>query len=1507
MEHEAARGRRARGGPARTMAALALAALVACTTSAPPASEQPTIVVASVEATSRTSVRVTFDGPVDPASAADAARFAVAGPAGALAVHAVHLRPDPHVVVLATAPQQLVPYALTVAGVAHAEGVATTSTASFAGSDVPAPVLASAMALDPERVLLHFENPRTGAAAELESAPIDARGIALAPTSVAALGAGFAAHGDDRTRVIVATSPMDDATYAVTASLMAAGGIPVDPTGATASFRGIAPVDVVAPEVLAVRALSDTRVRVWFSEPVGASAADPASYLLADADGTAVPVVAAARNDVATEVTLQTWPMALSAGHELVVRAVVLDASGNPVAANATPFTVPVGGAPPPDDRAPRVVGAISTSATTLLVTFDEPVAGGLASAENPLHYAIVDVASASGIAPSAVLLVQQAVLSANRRTVTLTTLQQSPLEYAVRVANVTDLAGNMVVGPDRDRPYQVTFFGTGVTGPAVDTDGDGISDAAEQAGWTVRVRLGDGRIETRVVTSDPFEADTDGDGVSDLDERTYGTDPRSPDTDRDGLTDFQELNQIYSDPTDQDSDRDGLLDGLEFNFFRTSPILADTDGDQLLDGDEVVLANRNPRVADLPLPAIEVGAIDLSLDTRFTATSVQGTRELESKTTSSTLSQAQGQSFSNTDSNTHEFFAKASAGVEYSLGGAAGVGQLTGRFAVETGYTGQWSSSFTRESSQETVRAYESSRQTDVETTREESVTREVVGAAMRATVTLRSIGNIAFTISNVEVTAFTLDPRDPTRLIPVATLRPQSNPGASYNLGPLIPQRGPLIFESTEVFPSTIEALMRNPRGLVFKVANFDLTDEFGRNFAFTSQDINDRTAPLVIDFGGQDGDGDGLSDASARYRVATSSGRTIGDVNGDGVIDDLDRTVFDDRGRQVGITLSEALEDILGLTRYDEDVTPTATLDSVQIARSFSVRTVATPSGPVTILWRVRDVANGEPADRRLWEVLTPTGIERGVDFDDRLLRTEDGITLAFVQDEDGDRVTARWEYLMGCSDQLVDTDGDGLDDYFEIYVGWEVLLPTGSYRVYPSCARTDSDLDGLTDRQESVLGTDPLRADTDGDGVSDFDEMNGYRITLRFGIDPAAGIDPATGFGCVPVTGLTDVVECYTNPLNPDTDGDTLRDGDERRLGTDPSISDGDRALDNDGDGLVNFEENAGWTVTYYAVSTVPGQQGALVTCTPTSFAACGQPPTSNPNVVDTDGDGLPDGVERLLGLHPRLVDTDGDGISDFAEVRFVPGANVWEFVTDPLDADTDDDLRTDGAERDVPIVVRVFGVDPISVFSDPLVADADLDGLVDGQEAAAGTDPTRADTDGDGTSDLIEVNRNLDADATNDTDPLRPDQLLELSYAGRGVRGGASNLICGELVSSINGGNGHFIGNLYYTVNAAETNVPLDQYWGDQFTTFFTRNAIYQGGAITIRAANLQRVEGIDGVRFDLNSFSASPVAGGGGFSPILSATNTDTTVQQVNVAENICAMVIRFRIVPIGN
>ncbi len=101
--------------------------------------------------------------------------------------------------------------------------------------------------------------------------------------------------------------------------------------------------------------------------------------------------------------------------------------------------------------------------------------------------------------------------------------------------------------------------------------------------------------------------------------------------------------------------------------------------------------------------------------------------------------------------------------------------------------------------------------------------------------------------------------------------------------------------------------------------------------------------------------------------------------------------------------------------------------------------------------------------------------------------------------------------------------------------------------------------DSDGDGLVDQLEDRTGTDPRVQDTDGDGFSDLLEQ---RLTLS-GSDP---LDP------------TDA-DCAAAADRGDTDGDGLRDCEERFFGTNVLAYDTD--LDGFGDGVeVRFALNPG---------------------------------------------------------------------------------------------------------------------------------------------------------------------------------------------------------------------------------------------------------------------------------------------------------------------------------------
>jgi hypothetical protein len=1209
----------------------------------------------------------------------------------------------------------------------------------------------------------------------------------------------------------------------------------------------------------------------------------------------------------------------------------------------------------------PRLVSAISQSNTAVKVTFNEPVYEG---AEDPANYTILQSEKETG---SAALQVLSAKLSQDMTTVTLETGSQDQVTYVLVVTGIQDLAGNVLSPPSLlVDPTRTEFAGTPAINNGVDTDKDGLADAIEIRGWTINIRRTGGDVETRHVTSDPYLADTDGDGLSDLVEFQNRSDPRRADTDGDTVDDATEYNVYYSNLNDQDSDDDGIDDALETGFFKTSPILADTDGDGLSDGRELFELFRDPRIADLPRPRITVSQVRLHLDERFTYTDETGQTQSVENTTSSSLASSSSRSFGRSDTrewgSADEGFIKAGGKLGYDKG-------FKFELSAEGGY--KWSThddntvQTTAESSLETQRAFEQSLARGRELSQTSSVTRSIEGARIDAEVNIESAGDIAFTISNIEITVM-----QPNRLVlggllPVASLIASSElttgNEAVFNLGPLVSSRGPVLFSNTEVFPQLVENLMREPSGLIFRIANYDVTDELGRNFAFASQEARDRCAGIVINRG---------DDEPERVLVALNAQVDTNEYVGGGNVGG-----WDENGRVVGVPMDYVLQDILGLKKNSRvpdgitaglnfradtvaagddiqlvprgtiglpphtviisagangvlDTTPAeddraevvtgyetsptcgpttadrifepiggngivdtiAAGDDIQVIpfgapvspgatiilpgpdgytdtiprgddRAQFPGQIAVPSAIVENLdgdGVVETAAEGDDeqlipvgttgvapltpiigpglngiidtqpqgdevyvspdcgdgvADgpevlvrfegrrsgdfQRTWQVRFDRVLPTGGNFGDILVYPGDDISISFVQDVDNDGILAQAEFVYGSSDTERDSDGDGIDDYAEVAVGWTVAVQGQPLlKVFPSPALVDSDGDGLTDWEEQDLSryiTDPVLfsqifgsapnpdapissnprlADTDGDGIDDKVELDGYIIgqAIRAGADGraqsealgddvqkvfvgATAFDPGTPSGGVVILpGPNRVIDSRvvgddvldngrlvrTSPVKPDHDGDTRPDGRERDLGGDPTNpNDSDDFRDTDGDGLSDAEESiVGWTVTVYPLSGPPIVRHV----------------TSNKYVADTDLDGLPDLLERQIGSDPTRADTDGDGISDYDEfnrfeefvglqLRFpgfvLDGRNSARYGTNPNRVDTDGDTLDDRFEAEVGWRVFAFGdAQPRVVKSDPLFPDSDLDGLRDDMEFLLKTDPHDADTDGD---------------------------------------------------------------------------------------------------------------------------------------------------------------------------
>jgi len=177
--------------------------------------------------------------------------------------------------------------------------------------------------------------------------------------------------------------------------------------------------------------------------------------------------------------------------------------------------------------------------------------------------------------------------------------------------------------------------------------------------------------------------------------------------------------------------------------------------------------------------------------------------------------------------------------------------------------------------------------------------------------------------------------------------------------------------------------------------------------------------------------------------------------------------------------------------------------------------------------------------------------------------------------------------------------------------------------------PGDPNSDVDCDGLADWEEEELGTHPKNRDTDGDGIWD-----GIEMGRSFSVDPLCR-------NYFPSHLLSATGRTITNPLRQDTDCDGISDGDEDKNHngrideneTDPTNE------DTDGDGL--------WDGTELGVTPGMILLGGQMLPRVQQDSTCDSMATRQYAAI------CPSGIRRNI-TNPLLVDSDGDGIPDGRE-------------------------------------------------------------------------------------------------------------------------------------------------------------------------------------------------------------------------------------------------------------
>ncbi|MEZ4265753.1 MAG: Calx-beta domain-containing protein [Myxococcota bacterium] len=249
--------------------------------------------------------------------------------------------------------------------------------------------------------------------------------------------------------------------------------------------------------------------------------------------------------------------------------------------------------------------------------------------------------------------------------------------------------------------------------------------------------------------------------------------------------------------------------------------------------------------------------------------------------------------------------------------------------------------------------------------------------------------------------------------------------------------------------------------------------------------------------------------------------------------------------------------------------------------------------------------------------------------------------------------------------------------------------------------------DDDADGVPDGLEAEVGLLSDTADSDGDTISDADEIGDF-------------LDP------------TDTDEdSVIDALDTDSDDDGILDADE--AGDDDLTT---PPVDTDEDGTPDYRDTD---------SDDDGVEDAIDVCRlieDPDQADLDEDGEGDLCDDDIDGDGLPNALEEALGLSPTNPDTDGDGIPDGEEVG--DPDNPKDSDDDGIIDANDDDSDNDGIPDSVEVGDDDPGTPPVDTdkdgIPDYLDDDSDNDGVPDAVDLCRLVTGSGPDSDEDGQGD-----------------------------------------------------------------------------------------------------------------------------------------------------------------------
>ncbi len=504
-------------------------------------------------------------------------------------------------------------------------------------------------------------------------------------------------------------------------------------------------------------------------------------------------------------------------------------------------------------------------------------------------------------------------------------------------------------------------------------------------------------------------------------------------DTDGDGITDYNEIYKYFTDPSNVDTDGDGWTDSEELTMY--------TSGTNTF----------NPLIADVPKLELQIVG---KPDVKFRYTESTGTTVSDSLTTSSGT--VHSTTINRSDTTTQEVSHGwgLTVGESYKFGSAQDAGfTLSGEEHYEGSVTKGDSFTYSKDQCEEFSTSIENGH------TVEESKEKTLDGGQIKILVKFKNPSSIAYNVNNVNVTVTAIsnysDSNDSVPA-PITTCK-------FSEVGVIGPGEttGEIVLEDKELTVEETESLLKWSCGMNVNIAGYTITltkDDATKDFTGELTRVRAQTALLSIDYGPGSGITNEKNFISTKSKYNTKA-TSINDLYKPVSIKDLleveqittdNFLKLDDKGRIIGIRSLEHIS-------YEQG---TWFVGHTYTRNNETKTTIYNCYGKV------------------------PDGVEP--DISKIYVQAGDSVVIFYNVDKDNDGVPYNEELLYGTDDNKEDTDGDGLNDYDEIY-GW-----------IPSEKLKDLDLtDKITDDHKLKtirVFTNPVITDTDGDDIPDNEDPN-----------------------------------------------------------------------------------------------------------------------------------------------------------------------------------------------------------------------------------------------------------------------------------------------------------------------------------------------------------------------------------------------------------------------------